>query len=191
MATLLVVAWAVFAGDEAALRETFAREIRAESAAQRAAAVKKLAGASEVKTIELLAASLKDKELEVRKAAAQSLEASTDGAGVAIRPLGDILVDKKDDLDLRLACAKALVKSRYKSEVFPIVLKTMSSIESEERQFHKFGFDVTRLLDAYMGRSYGADKLTCERWEEWWSGNQEALKKEDARRHEEWKKEGK
>jgi hypothetical protein len=187
----MLLAMAFLLGDEAALRDTFSKEIQAEAAAQRVAAVKKLAGVREEKSIDLLASSLKDKALEVRKAAAETLEASTDGAGVAIKPLGDILVDKKDDLDLRLSCAKALVKSRYKGEVFPIVLKTMSSIESEERHFHKFGFDVTKLLDAYIGRSYGADKLTCERWDEWWSNNKDALQKEDVQKHEAWKKEAK
>jgi hypothetical protein len=150
-----------------------------------------LAGATQEKTIELLAASLNDKALDVRKAAAETLEASTDGAGLAIQGLGDILVDKKEDLELRLACARALVKTRYKSEVFPHILKTMSSIESDERQFHKFGYDVTKLLDAYVGKSYGADKETCERWEEWWTDNQAALKAQDAKKHEDWKKEGK
>ncbi len=188
MMTLLVVASALCVADEAALREAFSKEIQAEAAAERVAAVKKLSGASEEKTIELLAASLKDKELTVRKAAAETLEASTDGGGVAVKPLGEILVDKKADLDLRLACAKALVKSPYKGEVFQVMLKTMSSIESEEVQFHKFGFHVTKLLDAYIGRSYGADKMTCERWDEWWGNNQADLKKEDARKHEEWKK---
>lgn len=187
----MLLAAALLMGDEASLREAFSREIQAEAASQRVAAVKKLSGVSEEKSIELLVATLKDPALDVRKAAAEALEASTDGAGRAIKPLGEILADKKDDLDLRLACAKALVKSRYKSEVFPIVLKTMSSIESEEKQFHKFGYEVTKLLDAYMGKSYGADKLTCERWDEWWSNNQDALKKEDLKKREEWKKEGK
>jgi len=191
MSALLLAVAAVLLGDEAALREAFAKEIQADGAAQRAAAVRKLAGATEEKTVELIAGSLKDRELEVRKAAAGTLEASTDWAGVAIKPLGEVLLDKKADLDLRLACAKALVKSRYKSEVFPILHKTMSSIESEEREFHKFGYLVTKQLDAYVGKTYGADKDTCERWEEWWTDNRAALKKEDAKKHEEWKKEGK
>jgi hypothetical protein len=191
MSTLLLTVAALLGGDEAALREAFRKEIQSEAPAQRVTALQKLAGATEEQTIQLIADRLKDKQLDVRKAAAETLEASTDGAGVAIRPLGEILVDKKDDLDLRLACAKALVKSRYKSEVFPFIHKTMSAIESEERQFHKFGSQVTMLLDAYLGRSYGAGKETCERWEEWWTDNQEALKKEDAKRHEEWKKSGK
>jgi len=190
MILILVTALALLR-DEAALRDAFAKDIRAEAAAERAAAVKKLSGAKEEKTIELLAASLKDKALEVRKAAAETLEASTDGAGAAIKPLGEILVDKKDDLALRLACAKALMKSRYKSEVFPFVLKTISSIEREERQFHQFGAQVTGLLDAYIGKSYGMDKTTAERWSEWWMDNEAALKKEDAATRAAWKKDGK
>ena len=191
MSALLVAVVAVLLGDEAALREAFAKEIQADAAAQRVAALKKLAGATEEKTLELIAASLKDKDLDVRKAAAEALEASTDGAGVAIKPLGAILVDKKEDLPLRLACAKALVKSPYKGEVFPLFLKTMSSIESAERHFHKFGFQVTELLNAYIGKSFGFDKDTAERWDEWWADNQAALKKEDVQKHEDWKKAGK
>ncbi|HLY09391.1 MAG TPA: HEAT repeat domain-containing protein [Planctomycetota bacterium] len=191
MSVILMAVVSMLVADEAALREAYSKDIQAGTVAGRVAAVKKLAGAAEEKTVELLAAALKDKELDVRKAAAEALDASTDGAGVAIKSLGEILVDKKENLDLRLACAKALVKSRYKAEVFPLLLTTMSSISSEESQFHRFGFDVTRLLDGYVGRSYGADKLTCERWDEWWTNHQEELKKEDAKKHEDWKKEGK
>jgi hypothetical protein len=191
MGTMLLLVSALLVQDEAALREAFAKEIRAEAAAERVAAVKKLAGAKEEKTIELLAGALKDKELEVRKAAAAALEASTDGGGVANKPLGEIVVDKKDDLDLRVDCAKALAKSRYKGEVFQVFFKAMSEIGKEEREFHKFGFKVTRLLDSVIGKSYGTDKDTCERWEEWWTDNGATLKKEDAKKHEDWKKEGK
>jgi hypothetical protein len=176
--------------DEAALREAFAKEIQATEAPLRVAALKKLAGAREEKTVELIAVSLKDADLEVRKAVAETLEASTDGAGVAIKPLGEVLADKKEDVALRLACAKALSKSRYKSEVFPYFFKAIS-IESEERHLHKFGYDTTLILDAYVGKSFGIAKTTPERWEEWWTDNQAALKKEDAAKHEAWKKEGK
>ena len=190
MIRIVMTVLSLLAADEAALRETFSKEIQAEAAVQRVAAVKKLAGAREEKTILLLVASLKDKDLTVRKSAVETLEGSTDGGGVAIAPLGEILVDKKDDLDLRLACGKAMVKSPYKSEVFPFFLKTMSSIDSGEREFHKFGYDLTQLLDGYLGKHFGADKVTCERWEEWWSLHHEELQKADAKRHEEWKKAG-
>jgi hypothetical protein len=176
--------------DEAALRETFAKEIQAKEVPQRVAALKSLAGAKEEKTVDLIATSLKDSDLEVRKAAAETLEASTDGAGVAIKPLGEILADKMEDLTLRLACAKALSKSRYKGEVFPYYFKAIS-IEPAERHLHKFGYEVTLILDAYIGKSFKALKETPERWEEWWTDNKAVLTKEDAAKHEAWKKEGK
>jgi hypothetical protein len=173
--------------DEAALRTAFEKDIKAKDAARRVEAVKKLAGSKEEKTVELLVKSLKDPALEVRKAVAETLEGSTDGAGKAIKPLGEILVDKKEDLDLRLLCAKALSKARYKSEAFPFFYQTISSIENTERQFHKFGADVTQVLDGYVGKSFGMTKTTPERWSEWWTDNQKALKEEDEKKRKEWK----
>jgi hypothetical protein len=184
---MLLLVLSLLLRDEAALRTAFEKEIKAKDAAKRVEAVKKLSGAREEKTIDLLAKSLKDSALEVRKAAAETLEGATDGAGRAIKPLGEILVDKKADLDLRMACAKALVKARYKSESFPFLHETISSIESEERQFHKFGYDVTKLIDGYLGKSFGADKQTAERWSEWWTDNQKGLKDEDEKKRKEWK----
>ena len=186
MATLLLIS-ALLLRDEGALRSAFEKEIKAKDAAKRVEAVKKLAGVREEKSIDLLVRSLKDADLEVRKAAAQALEGSTDGAGKAIKPLGEILVDKKDDLELRMACAKALAKARYKSEAFPFFFKAISTIGREERQFHKFGADVTAVLDGYVGKSFGADKATTERWEEWWSDNQKALAAADEKARKEWK----
>lgn len=189
MMLAFILAAFVGAPDEAALRESFSKDVQSTEASQRVQAVKKLSGAREEKTLELLAKSLSDPALEVRKAAAETIEGSTDGGGVAIAPLGDILVDKKADLDLRLACAKALAKARYKSLSFPYFHKTISSIEPEERQFYRFGADVTTLLDKYVGRSFGADKTTAENWGVWWMDNHEALEKADQKLREEWKKE--
>lgn len=186
MAALMLLA-SLLLRDEASLRDAFAKEIKAKDAAKRVEAVKKLEGCKEEKTIELLVKCLKDPDLEVRKAAAQAIEASTDGAGKAIKPLGDLLVDKKEDLEFRMACAKALAKARYKSEVFPYLYKTISSIEREEKQFHKFGADVTGILDGFMGKSFGADKVTAERWNDWWQDNQKALAAEDEKKRKEWK----
>ena len=184
---MILLLLTLFLRDEAALRTAFEKEIKAKDAAKRVEAVKKLAGAKEEKTIELLVKSLKDPAVEVRKATAETLEGSTDGAGKAIKPLGEILVDKKADLDLRLKCAKALSKALYKSEAFPHFYQTISSIEPEERQFHKFGAEVTGILDGYVGKSFGATKTTSERWSEWWTDNQKALKEEDEKKHKEWK----
>src|SRR5262245_49770878 len=187
MRLALLSSAAILLRDEAALREAFGKDIKAKEAAKRAEAVGKLAGAKEEKTIDLLVKSLKDPALEVRKAAAETIEGSTDGAGKAIKPLGEILVDKKADLEFRMACAKALSKARYKSEAFPFFFQAISSIDKEERQFFQFGADVTKILDGYVGKSFGAGKATAERWSEWWTDNQKALKEEDEKKHKEWK----
>jgi len=179
------------AEDESALRETFDKDIKSKDAKHRVEAVKKLAGAKEEKTIEKLVHGLKDGELDVRKATAETIETATDGGGAAIKPLGEILVDKKEDLGLRKACAKALAKARYKGEAFPYFYKTISSIDREETQFHKFGGEVTAILDKFVGKSFGMGKETPERWSEWWEDNQAALKKEDEKTREAWKKEQK
>jgi HEAT repeat protein len=184
---MVLLLLALLVRDEAALRTAFEKEIKAKDAAKRVEAVKKLAGAKEEKTIELLVKALKDPGVDVRKAAAETIEGSTDGAGHAIKPLGEILVDKKSDLALRMACAKALSKARYKSEAFPHFYQVISSIEPEERQFHKFGAEVTGILDGYVGKSFGATKTTAERWSEWWTDNQKALKEQDEKKHKEWK----
>lgn len=191
MTLLMVLMAALLAPDESSLRESFTKDIKAKDAKKRAEAVKKLSGAKEEKTVELLVKSLKDPDLEVRKAAAETLEGVTDGAGLALDPLGTILEDKKADLDLRLLCAKALVKSPYKEKPCNSLIKTISAIESTERQFHKFGFEVTGLLDKFAGKSFGAGKDTPERWGEWWTDNKDRLHKEDEKTLEEWKKEKK
>lgn len=177
--------------DESSMREAFDKGMASKDAKHRAEAVKTLAGSKEQKSIEKLVTGLKDAELDVRKAAAEALEASTDGGGVAIQSLGEILSDKKQDLALRLACAKALGKTRYKAAAFPHFYKTISTIERDETQFHRFGADVTIILGKLMGKDYGLSKETAERWSEWWEDNQAALKKEDEKTLEAWKKEQK
>jgi len=176
-------------GDEAALREAFDKEFTSKEPKHRAEAVRKLSGAKEEKSIECLVRGLKDADLDVRKTTAEAIEKSSDEAGVAIKALGEILVDKKEDLGLRKACAKALATSRYKGEAFPYFLQTITSIDREEVQFHKFGGEVTVVLDKFIGKSFGQGKETAERWTEWWQDNQEALRKEDEKVREAWKKE--
>jgi hypothetical protein len=191
MKPLLLILAALLARDEAALRDAFAKEIKAKDAKHRVEAVKKLAGAKEEKTIELLVHSLKDPELPVRKAAAETIEGAADGGGTAIKALGEILIDKKEDLDFRMACAKSLGKARYKSYAFPYFYTTISSIESTERQFHKFGADVTGIMDKFYGVHFPVDKNTAERWNEWWSDNKAQFQKDDEKLKEEWAKEKK
>ncbi len=186
--TLLLMAL-ILCRDEAALREAFDKDFASKEAKHRSEAVKKLAGAKEEKSIECLLRGLKDADLEVRKASAESIEKSTDGGGLAVKALGEILVDKKEDLGLRKACAKALATSRYKGEAFPFFFKTITSIDRDEVQFHKFGGEVTVILDTFIGKSFGQGKETPERWTEWWQDNQETLKKDDEKVREAWKKE--
>jgi hypothetical protein len=188
MTSLLLIV-SLLAVDEAALREAFDKEFTSKEAKHRAEAVTKLAGVKEEKSIECLVRGLKDAELEVRKASAEAIEKSIDGGGVAIKALGEILVDKKEDMGLRKACAKSLATARYKGEALPFFLKTISSIDRDEVQFHKFGGEVTGILEKYAGKSFGQGRETPERWAEWWQDNQEALKKEDEKLRDAWKKE--
>jgi hypothetical protein len=189
MSTTMLLAAALVWRDETALREAFDKEFKSKEAKHRVEAVQKLAGAREEKTLERLVHGLKDTDLGVRKAAAEAIEKSTDGGGLAIAALGEILADKKQDLGLRLACAKALGQARYKAEAIPHFLRTISSIDRDETQFHKFGADVTIILGKYAGKDYGVSKETAERWSEWWTDNQDALKKEDEKTRVAWKKE--
>jgi hypothetical protein len=191
MKLVLLILSALLARDEAALRDAFAKEIKSKDAEHRVEAVKKLAGTKEEKTVSLLVDSLKDPELTVRKAAAETLEGCTDGGGVAVKSLGEILVDKKADLELRMACAKALAKSRYKGQAFPYFYTTISSIEPDEPKFFKFGAQVTGILDKFAGKSFRADKTTSERWNEWWTDNKAQLLKDDEKLKEEWAREKK
>jgi hypothetical protein len=179
---------ALLRADEAALREAFEMGIKAVEPAKRIEAVKKLAGATEEKTIVALAGHLKDEAKEVRLAVAAALEGATDGAGAAIKPLAAILVDKKEDQDLRLACAKALSKSKYRHGPIHAMIETISNIESTERNLHEFGADVTGILNKFAGEDFGKGKFTAGLWEQWWDDNKAKFEKEDAARLKEYRK---
>jgi hypothetical protein len=181
---LVALLWA----DEAALRESFEKDIQAKEPAKRVEAAKKLAGAAEEKTVALLAGHLKDEAKEVRLAVAAVLEGATDGAGVAVKPLAAILVDKKDDPDVRFACAKALAKSAYKHGPTHAMIETISNISNEDRNLHKFGANVTEILNKFTGEDFGKGKLTPGLWEQWWDDNKAKFEKEDAARLEQYRK---
>src|SRR5437867_3538299 len=112
MISIALLFLALLSRDEAELREAYSKGIQEKETSKRVEAVKKLAGSKEEKTLALLAAGLKDPAKEVRKAVAETLEGCDDGGGAAIKPLGELLADKKVDPDLRLACAKALCHAR-------------------------------------------------------------------------------
>jgi hypothetical protein len=179
---------ALLGADEAALREAFETGMKAVEPAKRVEAAKKLAGATEEKTVALLAGRLKDESKEVRLAVAAALEGATDGAGAAIKPLAAILVDKHDDPDVRFACAKALAKSAYKHGPTHAMIETISNISNEDRNLHKFGANVTEILNKFTGEDFGKGKLTPGLWEQWWDDNKAKLEKEDAARLKEYRK---
>ena len=176
---LLSLLLLVPARNEKDLREAFQKEMKAAEPAKRAEAAKKLAGVKEEETIALLAGHLKDAEKEVQLAVAETLAGLDDGAGAALKPLAAALVDRKVDPDVRLACAKALVKSKYKAEPIGAMVQTIGSISNEDRHLHKFGGEVTGLLNAFTGEDFGKGKQTPGLWEQWWADNREKLKKAD------------
>jgi len=176
------------ARDEKALRDAFQKEIRAKDAAKRVEAAKTLAGAKEEETIALLAGHLKDAAKEVQLAVAETLEGAEDSGGAAIKPLAAVLVDKKADPDVRLACAKALAKAKYKADPTAAMIQAISTISNEEKHLFKFGSDATKVLNKFAGEDFGEGKLTPGLWEKWWAENKEKLKKEDEAKLAEYKK---
>lgn len=184
----VTVLLALLLADESALRDAVEKEIKAKEPAKRVEAVKRLSGAKEEKTVVLLAGHLKDEAKEVRLAVAGTLEGATDGAGAAVKPLAAILVDKKADPDVRLACAKALAKSAYKHGPTRAMIETICNIGNEDRDLHKFGAEVTGILNKFTGEDFGKGKLTPGLWEQWWDDNKAKLEKEDAARLETYRK---
>ncbi len=187
MATLAAVL-TLFLADEAALRDAFAKEFKAKDAAKRIEAVKKLAGSKEEKSILLLAGALKDADKGVRKAAAETIEGCTDEGGAAIKPLSVVLANKQEGPDVRLACAKALGKAKYKVEPIQVLIDTISGISNQDRELFEFGSSVTGVLEEFAGDKFGRDKRTAELWQNWWKDNLAKTKQEDDKRREEYKK---
>lgn len=167
------------ARDESVLRAEFEKGFKAPEVAARVSAVGKLHGVVEEKTVRLLAAALKDSAKEVRQAAASALETAQDRRGVALDELGKVLNTKDESPEIRLACARALIKSPYQLKPIRKLLDCMAGIGPEDKDLHRFGAEVTGLLDKRVGKSFGAEKTTVERWENWWTDNQARLKAED------------
>lgn len=190
MATLTLCALVLFvpARDENALRETFAKEFKAKDAAKRVEAVKKLAGAKEEKTIALLASHAKDEAKEVQIAVAETIEGCTDAGGAAIKPLCAVLVDKKEEPEVRLACAKALGKAHYKADAIEALIDMISGITNADKNLFSTGAAVTEVLNGVAGQKFGQGKETPALWQQWWTENKAKVQKEDAAKKEEYKK---
>lgn len=125
---------------------------------------------------------LKDKDKAVRKAAAEALEKADDKKGAAIRPLGAVLNDKAEDVEVRYAAAKALGKAQFKHDALEALITCITSITNKDRDLHKFGADVTAVLNKFSGEDFGMGKQTPMLWEQWWADNKEKFKAEDVKK---------
>ena len=125
---------------------------------------------------------LKDKDKAVRKAAAEALEKADDKKGAAIKPLGAVLNDKAEDVEVRYAAAKALGKAQFKHDATEALVTCITSITNKDRDLFKFGADVTAVLNKFAGEDFGSGKQTPSLWEQWWADNKEKLKAEDAKK---------
>lgn len=173
--------------DEAKKRDAFAKEFKDKSPAKRVEAVGKMNGSVEDKSIVAVARGLSDAAGEVRKAAAACLETCTDSGGSALKPLCAILKDKKEDRDLRLACAKALAKGEYKAEATDAMIQAIT-IDEKDKDLYQFGAELTKILDAFAGQDFGMTKETPAKWQTWSKQNQAMLAKQDAEKLAAWKK---
>jgi len=191
--TLLALLWCPAQdGDEARLRSEFTEGLKSTETAKRVEAVKKLAGAKEEKTVEALAGALKDAEKDVKKSAAETLAACADGAGVAIKPLRAVLLNKQEHPDVLNACAQAIAKSRYRTEPVETLIEVISAIQNTDRHLHEFGKNATVLLEKMTGEEgFGYGRNTPYLWSEWWKENKAKFQKEDETKRAEYAKERK
>lgn len=190
-ALIVLVGVLAQAKDEAKLRTDFESGFKAKEAARRIAALKKLEGCKEEKTLQALAGALKDTEKEVRKSAAGTIGTCTDGAGAAIKALCAALVDKKEEPEVRYACAQALAKARYKTEAVGALIDTISGIENTDRHLHVFGKDVTVVLEGVTKETFDYGKNTPYLWQSWWKETRPKYEKEDEMKRTEYGKERK
>ena len=145
-------------------------------------ALKKLAGTKDEKQIDVLVKALQHKDKPVRLAAAETLETADDAKGKAIKPLGAVLNDKKEDVDVRYAAGKALGKAQFKHDATEALVTCITSITNKDRDLFKFGADVTAVLNKFAGEDFGSGKQTPMLWEQWWADNKEKLRKEDEKK---------
>ena len=181
LALLLSLGWGAFAQDlpEPQVRDAFAKEFKDKSPTKREVALRRLVGLKEEKTLQALASALRDYEPAVRKVAAEVIATCTDSSGAAIKPLCAILLNKKEDKDVRLACAKALTKAQYRAEPIDALVQTISGIGEQEKDLYAFGAECTRILNELAGQDFGAGKETPDQWKKWWKDNQTKVAKED------------
>lgn len=160
-------------------RSTFIREFKDKSVQGRDVAVRRLVGLKEDATLQLLAGALKDPETSIKKSTAEVILTCTDSAGATIRGLCGILVNKREDKDLRTACARALAKAEYKAEPIDAFIQTISGIGEQDKDLFAFGAECTKILGQLAGQDFGAGKDTPDKWKAWWKDNKPKITKED------------
>jgi hypothetical protein len=168
----------------------FIKEFKDKSATKREVALRRMVGLKEEKSLQLLAGALKDPDATVRKAAAEVIATCTDSGGAAIKPLCAILTNKKEDKDVRLACARALAKAQYKAEPIDALVQTIAGIGEQDKDLFAFGAECTRILNEVAGQDFGAGKETPDKWKKWWKENQGKTTKDDQEKLAAYKKSG-
>jgi hypothetical protein len=175
------------ADDEAAARTKFATQFKDSKPENRIEALKLLAGVRQEKSVALLASALKDSSVDVRKAAAETLEGVTDGAGAGVKPLCEVLANKKEKTAVRLAAAKALAKSSYKADPIKGLIIAIT-IEENEIALWNFGVECVKILNVVAGKDFEMDKETPGKWAKWYKENQAKLVKQDQETYAAYKK---
>jgi HEAT repeat protein len=165
--------------NESALREAFAKEFKDKDPAKRVEALRKLGALSNEKTLLVLAGALRDPEPRVRKATAEVISSCTDVAGAAVQGLCTSLLNKKEDKEVRTACAKALARAQVKAEAIDALVQAISGITEQEKDLFQFGADCTQSLNWLGAQDFGAGKETPDKWKRWWAENKAGIVKED------------
>lgn len=174
--------------NEAALREVFAREYKDRDPARRIEAIRRLNALHEEKTLLTLAGALRDPAVGVRTAAAEVIGTCTDVSGSAIKGLCATLVNKKENKDVRLACARSLKLVQYKAEAIDALIQTISGIAEQDKDLFPFGVECTGVLIWLTSQDFGFGKETAEKWKKWWVKNKARIVRDDQEKFDAYRK---
>jgi hypothetical protein len=118
----------------------------------------------------------------VRKAVVETMASCTDRTGAGIKPLCAVLLNKKEDKGVRIACAKALSSVQIKADAIDGLVQAITSIGDLEKDIQAFVSECTRTLSWLTGQDFGGGKETPEKWKKWWADNKARITKEDQER---------
>ena len=100
----------------------------------------------------------------VRKAVVETMASCTDRTGAGIKPLCTILLNKKEDKGVRIACAKALSSVQIKADAIDGLVQAITSMGDLEKDIQAFVSECTRTLSWLTGQDFGGGKETPEKW---------------------------